>query len=287
VLRYSPLYRRVRAILDAGIIGQVISIDAHEGVEPYHQAHSFVRGHWGIVENSAPMILAKSCHDMDLLVWFAGAKATSVKSAGGLTHFTNDNAPEGAPERCHQNCPVADSCFYNANRYLADKKGWLRMIHPSGEIPDVNSAATREWLESSPWGRCVYRCDNTAVDHQAVVIGFANGVTATFHMTAFDCGRHLEIHGTKGRLRAGDHLSRVSDDDIVIEDHYGKITREKLGTDGEGYDGHMGGDGAMIEGLYEQLTGADDPATALAASVESHRIAFAAEADRKRAVPSK
>ena len=280
VLRYAPLYRRIREILDSGVLGEVVAIHAHEGVEPYHQAHSFVRGHWSVTEKSAPMILAKSCHDMDLLVWFAGGKGVKVASSGGISHFRKESAPAGAPKRCHEGCPVAATCLYNANRYLGDKKGWLGMVHPSGAIPDVALPETREWLENSPWGRCVYHCDNTAVDHQSVSIGFDNGVTATFSMTAFDFGRNLEIYGTKGLLRAGEIMKRLTSHDIIIEPHGGEMIRESISTDNAGYDGHAGGDGALIADLYAQLIGDGDGATSLAASVESHRLAFAAEASR-------
>ena len=57
---------------------------------------------------------------------------------------------------------------------------------------------------SSPWGRCVWRCDNDAVDRQVLAMEFDGGVTGTFTMTAFESGRHLEVYGTRGVLKGGE-----------------------------------------------------------------------------------
>ena len=60
------------------------------------------------------------------------------------------------------------------------------------------------WLRTSPWGRCVYRCDNDAVDRQVLAMEFEGGVTGTFTMTAFENGRHIEVYGTRGVLKGGE-----------------------------------------------------------------------------------
>ena len=67
VLRYTPFYAKVESLLRSGILGEIVTANFTEGVQPWHQAHSFVRGHWSVEAQSSPMILAKSCHDMDLL----------------------------------------------------------------------------------------------------------------------------------------------------------------------------------------------------------------------------
>lgn len=40
-------------------------------------------------------------------------------------------------------------------------------------------------IESGPYGRCVFYCDNNVVDHQTTQMLFENGITATLHMTGF------------------------------------------------------------------------------------------------------
>ena len=284
VLRYTPLYRQIKTILESGALGEIVSINATEGVGAFHQAHSFVRGHWAVTRQSSPMILAKSCHDLDILRWLAGQPCEQVSSAGGLTHFRAANAPEGAPERCLDGCPVEDSCPYYARHYVGKEKFWLEHIC---DLPKKASDEERlAWIHSSPWGRCVYRCDNDAVDHQVVQLQFAGGLTASFTMTAFESGRHIEIYGTKGKLRAGPYIREgYGEGDIVVryldgreDDVYDSQPEEG------GYASHGGGDAGIMHALYDEMQKGDpaEMTSSLEVSVESHRIAFAAEEARKR-----
>lgn len=64
VLRYTPFFSKVKELLDAGEIGQLQSVQQIENVAYWHQAHSFVRGNWRREDETSPMILAKSCHDI-------------------------------------------------------------------------------------------------------------------------------------------------------------------------------------------------------------------------------
>ncbi len=119
VLRYTDFFQKVRQVLNLGRLGQIVHIAHSENVSYYHMAHSYVRGNWRKVSESAPMILAKCCHDLDLLYWFLGEKATRLSSTGNLRHFQASNAPHGAPERCTDGCPAAESCpYYAARIYL-------------------------------------------------------------------------------------------------------------------------------------------------------------------------
>jgi len=68
VLRYTPFFMALKNILDENTIGELISIQHNENVGHFHQAHSFVRGHWSNSEESSPMILAKCCHDIHLVL---------------------------------------------------------------------------------------------------------------------------------------------------------------------------------------------------------------------------
>lgn len=285
VLRYTPFYRKVKEIVESGALGGIITLNATEGVEPWHQAHSYVRGHWAVEERSSPMILAKSCHDLDIMRWLVGEPCRSVSSFGSLTHFTLANAPEGAPKRCQDGCPVADTCIYHAARYLDDQNIWLRSVC---DLPDT---ATREelaeWIHQSPWGRCVYRCDNDVVDHQTLNLRFANDVTGTFTMTGFATGRHIEIYGTRAQLRgsvAGDYEGGTR---LTVQTH-GRRTGPvpcDIGIEKDGgYTGHGGGDAALIDALYDEMRvpNPDEMTSSLKASIESHRIAFAAEASRRK-----
>ncbi|MDQ3662709.1 MAG: Gfo/Idh/MocA family oxidoreductase [Actinomycetota bacterium] len=73
VLRYTPFFALVKKLLDEGRIGHLVSIQWAENIGFWHFAHSYVRGNWGNSARSSPMILAKACHDMDMLRWLVGS----------------------------------------------------------------------------------------------------------------------------------------------------------------------------------------------------------------------
>lgn len=278
VLRYTSLYVKIKEILARGDIGQVMTLDAREGLGFFHQVHSYVRGHWSHTWAGTPMIIAKSCHDTDVISWMVDAPATRVASYGRLSHFTEANAPAGSPARCLDGCPVTD-CFYDASRYADAELGWLTLIMDGADR--ATPAQRLEWVGSSPWGRCAYRCDNDAVDHQVIAMDFANGATATFTMTGFDNdGRTMIIAGTEGVLRAGDRLKNDTGAWITVTDLRGNVT--EYGRDsGDDFSGHAGGDAGIIENLAAELDKpADQIRSGLPASLESHLIGYAAEQSR-------
>ena len=284
VLRYTPFYNEVATLLKNGEIGEIVSANFIEGVQPWHQAHSFVRGHWSVTKNSSPMILAKSCHDMDLLAWLIQRPCLSVSSYGALTHFAAHQAPAGAPLRCTDGCPAAAHCLYDAHRYARPEgRRWLAMVYDRAQT--ATDAEIFTWLKTSPWGRCAYRCDNDVVDHQVVACKFAGDITATFTMTAFDDGRQLEIFGTKGVLRGGAFIRKTLGCDLVIVPHGpdGQVRKIEIATPAGGYAGHGGGDWGLMQTLHHDLTCSDprEMRTSLEVSMQSHLMAFAAEQSRR------
>jgi predicted dehydrogenase len=280
VLRYTPLYRTIKQLVDNGVLGRILSAQATEGVGTWHHAHSFVRGHWAVTEESSPMILAKACHDLDILSWLFGEACCAVRSFGGLAFFQAANAPAGAPERCSVECPVETTCAYSALRYLDERRSWLPLIYDRADA--AADEEIRQWITRSPWGRCVYRCHNTAVDHQVVAMEFISGATATFTMTAFDKGRRLALFGSRASLRA--EYGTGTEPRITVRDHTtGSITQHPIdrGPEKDAY-GHGDGDRGLMEALYKEMNHPDPTGmtTSLDASVHSHLIAFAAERSR-------
>jgi predicted dehydrogenase len=281
VLRYSPFYQKVKEIITSGVLGDIISLNATEGVGTFHQAHSFVRGHWGVVEKATPMIIAKSCHDMDIIYWLLDRKCEAVASFGGLNYFTKKYMPADAPPRCTDGCPVGDTCVYNAELYLTKQKGWLGFVYDRPKT--ATDDEIRQWLATSPWGRCVYQCDNTAVDHQVVSMKFTGNVTVTFTMTAFDAGRNVQIYGTKARLIGGEATLRDAGSDIIVTDHTTReSTPHKVELKSGGYSGHGGGDAGLMDALYSEMMKdrPEDMHSSIQKSVESHLMGFAAEESR-------
>ena len=151
VLRYTPVYQKVKEIIDAGTIGDVVSIMALENVGWWHQAHSFVRGNWRNKEQSSPIIMQKSCHDMDILTWLVDSEAKRISSFGSLAHFKEECAPEGSTDRCNT-CPVGEACHYNAYRaYLPVRGNWPATLLGA----DQSEEGIRKALETSQYGKCV------------------------------------------------------------------------------------------------------------------------------------
>jgi predicted dehydrogenase len=278
VLRYTNFFAALKQILEEGAIGRLLSIQHNENVAFWHYAHSYVRGNWRNSVESSPMILAKSCHDMDILLWLAGADCTYISSFGSLTYFTSENAPNGAPDRCLDGCPAAYSCPYYAPKiYLTGQPGW-----PASVISDdLSTEALLKALQEGPYGRCVYHSDNNVVDHQVVTIEFANGVTAAFTMCAFtnDVSRTIKLMGTKGEIRGVIDRNRS---EIEIFDFFTQAHKViSLQSEG-GPQGHGGGDFGLMKHFIQlvQNGGLEPGLTSVATSVQSHLMAFAAEKSR-------
>ncbi len=280
VLRYTSLFRRLKDLIDDGEIGRVMSINHEECVGNVHQSHSFVRGNWGNTKRSAIMLLAKSCHDMDILQWLVGKKVKKVQSFGALTYFKKENAPEGAPDRCIQGCPVGETCPYNAVKlYLEDKENrWFRTT--CAREADPTDEMIKKAITTTQYGKCVFKCDNDVVDHQTVNLLFEDDTTAVFTMNAFNKGgRYIHIMGTKGEL----HASMEQESAIELYDFETKKTKTIPVCGREGItEGHGGGDQGIIETLYEYLTGSykGKSVSDIAVSCDNHLIAFAAEQAR-------
>ena len=200
VLRYTPFFQTVREVVQSGKLGEVVTISWRENVWSLHMAHSYVRGNWGNTRRSSPMILAKCSHDLDLLGWITGKQIARLSSFGNLQYFNIRNAPEGVPERCTDGCPIEDSCIFHAAKiYLTDNTDW-----PTSTISaDMSLKARRQALETTNYGRCVYRLDNDAVDNQVVSFAFEDGGsgTLTMHGHSAEEGRTIRIDGTKATLR--------------------------------------------------------------------------------------
>ena len=280
VLRYTVFYQKIKELIDAGRVGDIMNIEAIERVGYWHQAHSFVRGNWHVAADTTPMILAKCCHDMDLLLWLTGKKCEKVTSFGHLSHYNAANKPEGAPERCAEGCPHADTCLYNAERYYLDcfKRGgnsWPVNV----VAPEPTEEKIIEALKVKDYGRCVYQMNNDVVDHQVMNLLLEDDVTVAFTMTAFSDkgGRCMRVMGTKAEIFAD------MEKDIIQLMPFGGEMEEfdirKIATD---LSGHGGGDIKMVEDYLDVLEGKPMPSamTTIARSVESHYVALAAEESR-------
>lgn len=277
VLRYAPVFAEIKKVIDSGEIGQVMAVQLIENVAYWHQAHSYVRGNWRNSESSAPMILAKSCHDIDILLWLIGSRCTQVSSYGHLTHFKPENAPAGAAERCLDGCECKDSCPYYAPRIYIDWRGnWQADVIRSVVSQDTSNEALLAALRTGPYGRCVYHCDNNVVDHQVVNLDFENGATASFTMCGFtyEEGRKIKVMGTKGEIVANSDTNEIKYYTYLEKNEHTLIVKPS--------GGHMGGDTLIMRDFVNLVAhdGAAQGRTSAEQSVESHVVCLAAEQSR-------
>ncbi len=279
VLRFTKFWCTLKNLIDEGKLGDIMSMIHMENVGHFHQSHSFVRGNWRKTAESAPMILAKCCHDMDILQWLLGKECKKVQSFGSLTHFTKENKPEGAPDRCLDGCPYEKTCPYEpVHNYLeGNALGWRQVVANKANFTKED---VMEALRTGPYGRCVYNCDNDVVDHQVVNLEFEGGCTVSFTMNAFNHGgRFIRIFGTKGELTAAMGENTIHIFSFETE----KTETIELDKIGETIDaGHGGGDTGIMIDAIKYFTG-ETPSKSICALKDSymnHLICFAAEESR-------
>ncbi|MDR7380556.1 Gfo/Idh/MocA family protein [Promicromonospora iranensis] len=306
VLRFAPFWRAVRAVVEAGALGDLATIEVRENIGFWHFAHSFVRGNWRNAAESSPMVLAKTCHDLDLIRWLAGAAPETVASEGSLLHFRPENAPDGAPARCTDGCPAAADCPFYAPRYyldaLRDRTG-----HPVTMLgEDLSPAGRLAALRRGPYGRCVYHCDNDVADHQQTLLRFPSGLTATLTASAFTAEntRHLAITGTRGQLHGHMESGEIR---VDLYSPSGRLPEAlpgaelvASGTDGplghathtlvaqpadggpSGRGGHAGGDDGLMDAFCRAVVdgAVGSGELSFVTALDSHLMAFAAEESR-------
>ncbi len=278
VLRYTPFFVRIKQVLESGCLGNIISINHSENIGNYHMAHSFVRGNWRNSKESSPMIMQKSCHDMDLLIWLTGSRAKTISSFGELTYFKEENAPADSAERC-LDCPVAYDCRFAVQKAYLPVLGAL----PASAVsPTTSKKEMTEILKTSPYGRCVYRCDNDVCDHQVSILEFENGVTATFHLCGFTNKIHRTIHimCENGEIVGDDDTGAISVTGFSSNGCEG-FTEEILHSE-QTISGHGGGDTGLMDDFIDRLSHPKrgSSRSSIELSVESHLMAAAAEESR-------
>ena len=276
VLRYTNFFGTIKDIIDSKELGKIVAIKHSENIGNFHMAHSFVRGNWRNDTLSSPIIMQKSCHDLDILLWLTGAHCTKVAAFGSLSYFKEANAPAGSKERCCD-CPVSKNCRFNAKTcYLPTLGSWPTDVVCLEQTEEALEIA----LKSGPYGRCVYRCDNNVCDHMSIIMEFDNDVTATFSLTAqtSPCHRDIHIMCEDGEIIADDGQRR-----ILVRKHVSSQAdtfEERIIHVRTNASGHGGGDAGIMEDFTASLSENAQTRSAISASVESHLMACAIEQSR-------
>lgn len=272
VLRYAPYFEKLREMIHNGSIGKLISVQHFEPINHIHMSHSYVRGNWHNSKKTTPIILAKSCHDLDILRWLVDSPYEKLNAYGDLSWFKSENAPEGSTARCIDGCAVESTCPYSALRIYHKKRTWLHHFDLPKD-PDEAGEKIMEYLSGTNYGKCVYKMDNDQPDHYTMNLQFQNGVTAVFSMEAFTSyeGRRTRIMGSMGDI-VGDMSSFTYTDFRTGES---QVWEHESDT-------HGGGDWRLVADFLSAVS-AQDPTlltSTIDASVESHLMGFAAEQSR-------
>ena len=282
VLRYAPFYSSIKKKLLDGVIGDIMHIHSTENVSYHHTAVAFVRGKWNRREVN-PIMLAKCCHDLDLLCWYkSGIEPIKVSSMGGLHFFKPENAPQNSGENCFD-CPIERECEYSARRHYVDNERWSfyalagQPNYERGEPFDEEEAI--EHISNNEYSRCVWKCDNDVADRQSVMVEFVDGTIATHDLVTNTARatRKIQIVGTKGEI-SGDMVSGIFTIRKANATSGGNFHEEIIDS-GVADDLHGGGDLRLVQDFLSLIRG-ENPSpstTTLADSINSHLIAYAAD----------
>ena len=280
VLRYAPYFVKLKKLLQEKRIGELVSIQHFEPIEHVHMSHSYVRGNWHNSKETTPIILGKSCHDLDILRWMIDKPFKSIAAYGDLKWFKKENAPAGSTSRCTEGCAIEKECPYSAIRIYHQQRQRIR-VFDLPEDPTKQGDAIMEALKTTDYGRCVYRMDNDQPDHYVTSMQFEGGITANFSMEAFAPyhGRRTRIMGSMGFIE-GDMETFTIHDFRTLKN---EVIDVKV-TDVDGYEksGHGGGDWHLVADFIQAVS-KKNPAlltSTIDQSIESHIACFMAEKSR-------
>ena len=284
VLRYAPYFVALKQVVDSGALGDLVNIQHFEPIAYHHMAHSYVRGNWPNSKTTTPIILAKSCHDLDIMRWIIGKPCESIAAEGSLYLFRKEMMPKGATERCIDNadgrdCPHEKECPYSAKHVYMERKRHLGVFDlPKGySVEDI-----RAKLKTTNYGRCVFRCNNDQCDHYVAIMKFENDITASFSMDAFTPygGRRTRIMGTKGYIEGDMTTFTFYDFRTGHKSVWGQKVSEIAEYKGSG---HGGGDHLLVRDFVRAVAAQDEKllSSTIDVSIESHVMGFMAEKSRK------
>ena len=274
ILRYTAYFAHIKALIDSGELGEVVSISHQESAGFWKVAHSYVRGNWANSKKSSPIILAKCSHDFDLFVWWIGKKCKKVTSFGSIKLFRREMMPKGAALRC-VDCPpaVERRCIWSArNMYVEHDE--LKYL-----FADRSDDAMLKLIEETEYGKCVYQADNDVPDHQTVTMEFEGGATVSHVMTGFTA---QNIRTTRIALTRGEIVGDGENLDICRFDGNAVATGVPVNYRIPNRSRHGGGDFNLVSEMVRMLRRADpdEIRETTEQALQSHLICFAAERSR-------
>lgn len=289
VLRYTPFYLRIKKIIESKELGDLVTIEMAEHVYLPHMMSSYVRGKWrSEKECGSPMIMAKCCHDTDLMCWFNNqATPVYVSSFGERTQFIPQNKPKDATEKC-MDCPHKTTCQYSCYWYLLNTAQDAIVFNNAVEGKRFDEVTVDDKIkvfkESPSLGLCAFSGPQDLVDHQMSNVVFSNGVTMSLNMVggaSYPC-RTIHVILTKGEIFGTFEYSRITVRKYVKEKFSRTTKTIYLGDVGKG---HGGGDLRLVEDFIDYVsTGKMSLSqTSIDTSIDGHLVGMAADlSDKKR-----
>ena len=297
VLRYTPFYYSIKERVASGEIGKIINIQTTEHVSYHHLATSYIRGKWANSQKChTTMLLAKCCHDLDIMMWMMSeTKPCSISSFGSKYQFKPENAPEGAGTICMKDCPLVDTCDFSTKRlYIDHPDRWAFYVWDA--LEDIENPTIEDKIAlmktDNPYARCIYKCDNDVVDHQSVLVNFESGATGTHNMVggSAEPRRSFHIVGTKGEIYGNFEESKYTvlkinpSPDARHEECDMEVVDLNVSGDMVGaYGGHGGGDEKLAADFVMFIRG-ENPSlacTSIFDSVAGHLSVYLADKSRE------
>lgn len=235
--RFAPTARKTKELIEAGEIGDIVSVDFHWYLDTSHGADYFRRWH-AYEANSSSLFVHKATHHFDLLNWYLNSVPEQVFATGQLRHYGKNGPFRG--ERCGT-CPHASECSFFFD--VAKDQLLNSLYEEASDIDGYHRDA------------CVFREDIDIYDTMAVSLVFRNKVQVSYSLNA--CmpieGHHIAFNGTKGRIEVRQYEKQPfaveAGDTIMVARNFQPTEFIKMPpTSG----GHFGGDNLLRDLLFKQ-----------------------------------
>ena len=176
-LRYAPVYAQVKQIIDSGMLGDLLTIQADEF---YDGGRTYFRRWNRFRSEGGGLWITKASHDFDLLYWFAGAKPVEVHAVAAKSYYV----PKAEAAMQCRHCKLEATCPDRAPR----------------EAPAL--VRIREESGGEPHDLCLYNAASDTFDHGMVTVAFERSILATYtcNVVAGFSDRRIRVSGTKATV---------------------------------------------------------------------------------------
>jgi len=248
--RYAPPRSQIKEMIDAGEIGEVLSVDFAWLLDTRHGADYFRRWH-RMRGNAGSLLVHKSTHHFDLVNWWLSDAPEQVFGHASRRYYTPARADElglqGRGERC-LDCAVSGQCrFYlDLNAHEGMKKLYLDHEHEDGYFRD----------------RCVFAEQIDIWDNMSLAVRYRRGALLNYMLHAYSPyeGYRIAFNGMKGRIEhlACENTYISGDGTVPGELNKGNVSITLIREFSEpqpvevrtGSGGHGGGDPVLLADIF-------------------------------------